>query len=89
MKHGSTAPRRPAPSRDGSANVAQNGELVSTAELSRLTGVSPIMIRHMVGRKMIPPPVGRDIRGHDLFDTSDPALADWIRRLQAAGYNLR
>ena len=62
------------------------GQLVTPRDLSRLSGVGVGMVHRLTKSRMIPQPVGGDEK-NPLYDLSDPALANWVRRLQAAGYN--
>lgn len=71
------------------ATVADAAQLVTATTLSRLSGVSLATIGNLAKCDMIPRPVCRDEKGNKLWDLADVNLADWISRLQAAGYNRR
>lgn len=62
--------------------------IVTSRQLSHLSGVSVATLASLSKQKMIPRPIGYD-GGMPLYDLSDPTLAAWVKALQDAGYSRR
>lgn len=66
-----------------------DGQLVTRAELTRLSGCGGATIQRLADMGVIPRAVGRNSDGKAVWNLADPQLAEWVAALQRAGYHQR